>query len=399
GVVVQDMNFARGTTSGVEGAELFARLRELDPQLPIILITAWASLETAVSLVKQGADDYIEKPWDDALLLRKVKNLLNARARAAARIDDADLCGLLFASAPMNALVRLALKVAATDLSALVTGPNGAGKEKVAEIVQANSARRGAPFVKVNVGALPDELFAAELFGAEAGAFTGAKQRRVGRFEAAHGGTLFLDEIGTLSMDSQAKLLRTLQSGELERLGSNRTLTVDVRVIAATNEDLPRAIREKRFREDLYYRLAVIELAVPPLAARPDDVMPLARAFAQMHGAATFSDASVRALEAHTWPGNVRELQNRVQRALLMSPNAVLEPEHFGLDAGVSESAPVPSTIGGGDEERVAMEQALARADFVVADAARALGMSRQAFYRRMKRLGIRVSRDVSSDD
>ncbi|MCA9718777.1 MAG: sigma-54-dependent Fis family transcriptional regulator, partial [Myxococcales bacterium] len=312
GVVVQDMNFTAGTTSGAEGAALFERLRAIDPEAPIILMTAWASLSRAVELVKRGADDYLQKPWDDEALLKKVKNLLTARQQRAARSRDPQgepaLCGLLFRSARMRAVVSLALKVAGADVPVLVTGPNGAGKEKLAEIVQANSARRDAPFIKVNVGALPDELFAAELFGAEAGAFTGARARRVGRFEAADGGTLFLDELGTLSLASQAKLLRALQTGEFERLGSSVTRTADVRIIAATNIDMPASIAAGRFREDLYYRLAVIELEVPPLAERVDDIVPLAEAFIEAFSgrAARLDPSSVAALERHPWPGNVR---------------------------------------------------------------------------------------------
>ena len=217
GLVFQDMNFSEATTTGEEGAALFRALRAADPGLPIVLMTAWTSLEMAVALVKEGAADYIAKPWDDEALLRTARNLLAARASEADG-GEVDLCGLVYESARMKSVVDLAVKVARSDVSVLVTGPNGAGKEKIAEIVQANSPRREGPWVKVNVGALPDELLEAELFGAEAGAFTGAKRLRLGRFEAADGGTLFLDEIGNLSPAGQAKLLRVLQTGELQRL-------------------------------------------------------------------------------------------------------------------------------------------------------------------------------------
>jgi DNA-binding NtrC family response regulator len=425
GVVVQDMNFTEGTTSGDEGAQLFDTLRRLEPDVPIILMTAWASVDRAVELVKRGADDYLQKPWNDAALLKRVQNLMRARASqvegrrvqtpSGDALAQADLCGLLFESAAMRAVVSLAVKVAATDLSALVTGPNGAGKEKVAEIVQANSARRDEPFVKVNVGALPDELFAAELFGAEAGAFTGARTRRIGRFEAANGGPLFLDEIGNLSMESQAKLLRALQSGEFERLGSNQTQKSDVRVIAATNVDMAEAIKERRFREDLYYRLAVIELEVPPLAVRPEDVRLLARAFAERAAPAgvepRFNEACLRALSQYGWPGNVRELDNRVQRALLLAKNGKLAPEHFGLPASKAPAAPsrpateaAVATEGDGTElppsleraELQTIEQALQRSDYVVSRAAEMLGLTRQALYRRMDKLGVKLERKLS---
>src|SRR5437899_1576470 len=300
GVVIQDMNFSPGSTSGGEGLELFRRIKHLDPELPVLVITAWSSLEAAVQMVKEGASDYLAKPWDDTKLLSTVRNLRRMRAlqlenerlrteRTRARADLAasyDLREVLYESPSMHRVVSLAVQVAASDVPVLVTGPNGAGKEKIAEIVQANSRRRERPFVKVNAGALPDELLESELFGAEAGAYTGALRRRVGRFEAADGGTLFLDEIGTLSAAGQTKLLRVLQSGEFERLGSSETRRVDVRVLAATNVDLRDGMARGRFREDLFYRLNVIELAVPALRDRPEDVLPLAEHFLRSFAAA-----------------------------------------------------------------------------------------------------------------
>ena len=255
GVVLQDMNFRPGATSGDEGAALFRALRKADPELPVLLMTAWASLEAAVALVREGATDYFGKPWDDAKLVSSLRNLLRLRAleaeSARRRIERSssraelvaryDLRGLVYESDAMHRVVSLAVKIAAADVPVLVTGPSGSGKERLAEIVQANSRRSAGPFVKVNVGALPHELIESELFGAEAGAYTGASRTRPGRFEAAHGGTLFLDEIGTLPPEGQVKLLRVLQIGEFERLGSNQTRRVDVRVIGATNTDLPQA--------------------------------------------------------------------------------------------------------------------------------------------------------------
>src|SRR3954464_8783200 len=252
GVVVQDMNFSPEATTGEEGIQLFREIKRRDPGLPVLLITAWTALETAVQLVKEGASDYLAKPWDDEKLLASTRNLLrlrelqleNARLPGRGRrsgealAERHDLCGAVWASEKMHAVVTLALQVARGDVPVLITGPSGAGKEKLAEIVQASSRRKERPFVRVNAGALPDELLESELFGAEAGAYTGATRRRVGRFEAADGGTLFLDEIGNLSPSGQAKLLRVLQSGEFERLGSSDTHRVDVRVIAATNTDL-----------------------------------------------------------------------------------------------------------------------------------------------------------------
>ncbi|MDB4982801.1 MAG: sigma-54 dependent DNA-binding response regulator, partial [Myxococcales bacterium] len=346
GAVIQDMNFTQRDTTGQSGVALFRALRKLDADLPIVLLTAWGSFETAVQLVKEGASDYMEKPWDEERLVRIVQKLLhlrgvqqeNVRFRAqSARMRRTlaaryDLCGLIYASAQLQSVVSLAATVAASDVPILITGPNGAGKEKIAEIIQANSRRKDGPFVKVNVGALPDQLLEAELFGAEAGAFTGSDKLRLGRFEAASGGTLFLDEIGNLSPTGQTKLLRVLQTGEFERLGSSTTRRADVRVVSATNVDLPCAIAAGTFREDLFFRLNVIELHVPRLADRPDDIVPLAEHFlATLPGqegvaAPTLGEPAQEALLQYEWPGNVRELQNRIHRAMLLGRNGVITP-------------------------------------------------------------------------
>jgi DNA-binding NtrC family response regulator len=437
GVVVQDMNFTQHDTTGDSGVSLFRALRQLDADLPIVLLTAWGSFEIAVQLVKEGASDYMTKPWDDEKLVRTVRKLLelrglqqeNIRFRAqalrmrrtlAARYD---LCGLVYASAQMQSVVSLAVTVAASDVPILITGANGAGKEKLAEIIQANSRRKERAFVKVNVGALPDQLLEAELFGAEAGAFTGATKMRIGRFEAAAGGTLFLDEIGNLSPSGQAKLLRVLQTGEFERLGSSTTRKVDVRIVSATNVDLSRAIADGTFREDLFFRLNVIELQIPPIADRPDDILPLAEHFlATLAGrdgvaaAATLGEPASDALLQYEWPGNVRELQNRIHRAMLVSAGATITPEHLGLSAGNVTSrstgarheaaagprSAAPPELSGplsgpgsdpADPDRAMVEDALLKAGGVVSKAAAEMGISRQALYRRMERAGVVLER------
>src|SRR6202795_5076436 len=281
-LVIADMNFSTDTTSGEEGAALFRALRAQQPDLPVVLLTAWTHLEAAVQLVKAGAADYIGKPWDNDKLLATVENLLELaestrerqklqdeqRRRRERLAEQYDLCGIVFASDAMERVVELACRVARSDVRVLITGPNGAGKERIAQIVHANSAIRTGPFVALNCGAIPSELIEAELFGAEAGAYTGANRARVGRFEAADGGTLFLDEIGNLPLAGQVKLLRVLETGQFEQLGSSRTRTTRARIISATNAGLPTVIREGRFREDLYYRLNVIEIALPPLPER-----------------------------------------------------------------------------------------------------------------------------------
>jgi len=407
-VVLQDMNFRPGATSGAEGAALFRDLKRHDPSLPVLLMTAWTSLETAVALVREGATDYFGKPWDDAKLVASLKNLVRLRAledesartkreRASSRAELAaghDLCGLVYESEAMHRLVSLAVKIAPADVPVLVTGPNGAGKERLADIVQANSRRKDGPFVKVNAGALPHDLLESELFGADAGAYTGATRARPGRFEAADGGTLFLDEIATLPPEGQVKLLRVLQSGAFERLGSTQTRRVDVRVIGATNAVLAEQIRRGLFREDLYFRLNVVELSVPPLRDRPDDVLPLATAFlaafAAPRPAPALSPAAQRALLSNAWPGNVRELENRVRRALLVEGGDVLGPASLGFGEA---SLPRAREARADASERASLEALIVRHDGSVSQAAEELGLSRQALYRRMEKLGISLER------
>ena len=396
-VVIQDMNFTADTTSGEEGVELFRALRERHTDLPVILLTAWTHLETAVELVKAGAADYLAKPWDDAKLLQTVENLLELsestrevnrtrlerRKRRDALQRKYDLDGLVFASEAMARTLDLACQVARSDVPVLITGPNGAGKERIAAIVHANSSVRNGAFIAVNCGALPGELIEAELFGAEAGAYTGANKAREGRFELADGGTLFLDEIGNLPLPGQMKLLRMLETGQFERLGSGRTRKVKVRVLSATNADLKAMIRAGTFREDLYYRLNVIDVNLPPLSERIDDIMPLAEHF--LAGRAELSDAAREALLTYPWPGNVRELKNAIERAALLTNNAPITPEQLNLPqhsvAAVVRNLDEPS--------REVVESALHKADGVVSRAAQSLGLSRQALYRRMERYGL----------
>jgi DNA-binding NtrC family response regulator len=401
-LVIQDMNFHREATSGDEGIALFRALRSAQPDLPVVLLTAWTHLETAVELVKAGAADYLAKPWDNARLVTTVRNLLQLRAALTAererlaRVDRShaelaaqfDLRGIVYRSAAMHAVVQMATQVARADVPVLITGPNGVGKEILAEIIQANSAVKAGPFVRVNAGALPSELLESELFGAESGAFTGAKARE-GRFEAADGGTLFLDEIGNLSTAGQAKLLRVLQTGEFERLGSSQTRRVRVRILSATNASLADAIRLGRFREDLYYRLNVIELMVPPLAERREDVLPLARHF--LEPGYELDPAAERALLRHDWPGNVRELRNSIRRACLLAASHRIGMQDLVLPSG-GDSGAGDAAAQEREPDRGDIEAALSRHGGVVARAARDLGLSRQSLYRRMEKLGIAAS-------
>ena len=393
-LVIQDMNFSADTTSGEEGEQLFRDIRQRYPDLPVILLTAWTHLDAAVGLVKSGAADYLSKPWNDNRLIASVTNLIElgqANRALAQRVqqerrqrheleENFDLRGMVWSDPATERVLHLACQVARADVPVLISGPNGTGKERIAEIIQANSAVRDGPFVVLNCGALPSELIEAELFGADAGAYTGASKAREGKFEAADGGTLFLDEIGNLPLAGQMKLLRVLETGRFERLGSNRERQVKVRVISATNADLAAMIRAGSFREDLFYRLNLIELRLAPLAARPGDILPLANSF--LAGRKQLAPRAEAALLAHGWPGNVRELKNVMARASLLAAGPVIDAVDLGLPANAAPAAEA-------EPDRDAVAQALARANGVVAQAAADLGLSRQALYRRMERLGI----------
>lgn len=397
-LVVCDMNFSADTTSGDEGAALFRALRTAQPDLPVILMTAWTHVETAVQLVKAGAADYIGKPWDNHKLLSTIENLLElaeatrererllraSRRRRERLASQYDVSDIVFESEAMERAVELACRVARADVPVLITGPNGAGKERIAQIVHANSRARGGPFVAINCGAIPAELVEAELFGAEAGAYTGASRSRVGRFQLADGGTIFLDEIGNLPIGGQVKLLRVLETGRFEPLGSSHSRSARVRVVSATNADLPALIRAGRFREDLYYRLNAIEIALPPLSERTEDILPLAQHF--LGEDFELSEDALAALLAHDWPGNVRELRNAIERAKLLAGKRVVTATDLNLPEPrrpiVHEGDPLTREI---------IETSLRKARGNISRAAQSLGLSRQAFYRRMERFGLKT--------
>jgi DNA-binding NtrC family response regulator len=395
-LVIADMNFTADTTSGAEGVVLYRAIRDRYPDLPIILLTGWGDFEAAVSLVKAGAADYVTKPWDDAKLLASVENLLELAEMAAAQAERQredlrrrkelteryTLGGLVFVSDSMQRVVELACRVSRAEAPVLITGPNGSGKERIAEILHANSDVKDGPWVAVNCGALPAELIEAELFGVEAGAFTGAHRTRVGRFEAADGGTIFLDEIGNLPLAGQMKLLRVIEGGKFERVGSNATRAVKVRIISATNADLPSMIREGSFRQDLYYRINVVEIAVPRLTERRADILPIAESL--LGPGMKLGEGARAALESYSWPGNVRELRNVLERAKLLSREALVTAEDLGLPA------PIRRTRAGDDISKESIEEALKASGGMILYAAQSLGLSRQALYRRMDRLGMR---------
>jgi DNA-binding NtrC family response regulator len=405
-----DLNYARDTTSGAEGLELLRALKKADAGLPVIVMTAWGSIDLAVEAMRLGAGDFIEKPWDNARLLSVVRNQLElgrardetAKLKRANEILSAgDDDGFVAESAPMRQLLAQVERVAPTDANVLVLGENGTGKGVVARLLHAHSARADKPLVKVNMGGIPDSVFEAEMFGHVKGAFTDAKSDRIGRFELADGGTLFLDEVANIPPAQQPKLLRVLEDGELERVGSSRTLKVDVRLISATNADLATDVARGAFRKDLLFRLNTVELRLPPLRERRHDIRLLVDAFAARFAlryrrpTPQFAPSALRALDAYAWPGNVRELSHVIERAVLMLDSDVvdeaalnLRPEATHALAGAAALAASESMSVDAAEERLVRE-ALERTGGNIQRAAGLLGLSRPSLYRRMEKYGI----------
>jgi DNA-binding NtrC family response regulator len=400
-----DLNYARDTTSGTEGLDLLARLRQADPQLPVIVMTAWATVGLAVEAMRAGARDFIEKPWDNQRLLSVVRNQLelgralrrgqqleaeNALLRGNAELD------VVGESPAMQEALAITRRVASSDAPVLITGENGTGKSLLARLLHGWSSRSTRSLIEVNIGALPEGVFESEMFGHVRGAFTDARQERTGRFELADGGTLFLDEIGNLPAAQQAKLLRVLESGQFEPVGSSRTRKVDVRLVCATNADLSRLVSESRFRQDLLFRINTVEIHVPPLRQRTADILPLATA-ALVDAARRyqrdihdFDPAAARALVQYAWPGNVRELRNVIERAVLLAPAPSIQAADLRLAAGEA-APPTLEDMSLEDAERALIRAALRRHAGSANAAAQALGLSRSAMYRRMEKLGIRT--------
>ncbi|HEX6202160.1 MAG TPA: sigma-54 dependent transcriptional regulator [Thermoanaerobaculia bacterium] len=401
-----DLNYTRDTTSGREGLDLLAELTRADPVLPVIVMTAWASVELAVEAMRRGARDFLEKPWENQRLLAVLRTQVDlARAlKRSARLEEENRAlretgggpELVASSRAMRPVIELIERVGPSDANVLVTGENGTGKSLVARKIHAVSARAARPLVTVNTGGLSDTLFESEVFGHVRGAFTDAKSDRVGRFELADGGTLFLDEIANITPNQQAKLLRVLETGELERVGSSKTIRVDVRLISATNADLKREVAEGRFRQDLLFRLKTVEIPIPPLRDRPEDVPPLAATFLERHARhyrkrlAGFTDAALAAMTAYSWPGNVRELDHAVERGVLMATGDRIEPADLGIagDGGVERTGRLED-LPLEDVERMLIRKALARFEGNVTRTADFLGLSRGALYRRLEKYGL----------
>jgi DNA-binding NtrC family response regulator len=404
-VALIDLNYTRDTTSGREGLTLLGRLQSLDSTLPVVVMTAWGSVDSAVEAMRLGARDYVEKPWDNTRLLATLRTqvelsrALRTTGRLAAdnqRLRSADARPALVAeSRVMQAVLRQLERIAPSDANVLVTGEHGSGKDVVARWIHAASHRAGRPMITVNLGGIAETLFESELFGHVKGAFTDAKTDRVGCFELADGGTLFLDEIANVTPKQQAKLLRVLESGELQRVGSSRTKHVDVRVIAATNANLSNEVAEGRFREDLLYRLNTVEIRLPPLRERREDIPLLAAHFLREQAThyhkrvAELTPEAMRALLAHQWPGNVRELRHAVERAVLMASGTTVTEEDLGLQPARAGGATSLDDLTLEEAEKLLIQRALTRHAGNVSRAADALGVSRSALYRRIQHFGL----------
>ena len=398
-----DMNYTRDTTSGAEGFDLLARLQTLDRAPPVVVMTAWGSVDGAVEAMRRGARDYIEKPWDNRRLLATLRTQVEL-GRALRKSRQLELENralrkegfpeLIAVSPAMQPVLRLMERVGPSDANVLVLGEHGAGKEVVARWLHAASQRADRPLIAINVGGIPDGLFESELFGHVKGAFTDAKADRIGRFELADGGTLFLDEIANLPLAQQAKLLRVLETGEVERVGSSRARRVDARLISATNADPHAEVRAGRFREDLLFRLNTVAIHIPPLRDRCEDVPLLAshflRRYAQRYRkpAQSFAPDAMEALLRHAWPGNVRELDHAVERAVLMAEGDSIQARDLALGAPTDGAAALEQ-MSLEEVEQVLVRKALARAGGNVSEAAKALGLSRSALYRRLKHHGL----------
>jgi len=401
--ILIDLNYTRDTTSGQEGLDLLSEIVAVDATVPVIVMTAWANVELAVEAMRRGARDFVQKPWENERLVSILRTQVElhralqqaARLEAENRLLRAEGRPEFIAAAPaMQPVLQTIARVGPSDANVLITGEHGTGKEVVAQTLHALSARASRPLVAVNTGAIPDGVFESELFGHVRGAFTDARMDRIGRFELADGGTIFLDEIGNVPMRQQAKLLRVLESGEIERVGSSRSRKVNVRVLSATNTDLPAACTAGQFREDLLFRLNTVEIHVPALRERREDIPVLAGHFLARYAARyrrpvqRFDPAAMQALKQYAWPGNVRELEHTIERAVLMSREEEIQPADLSLSSARAQAQNFED-LSLEAVEALLVRKALQRFQGNVSQAAEALGLSRGALYRRMEKYGV----------
>ncbi len=399
--VLIDLNYARDTTSGAEGLDLLARIRDLDPHLPVLVMTAWGTVDLAVEAMRRGARDFVQKPWDNARLLATLRTqiALGRALRRGERLEAENRLlrhenepAMIAASPAMRPVLDVIARVGPSEANVLITGENGSGKAVVARALHAASPRAARAFVTLNAGGVSEGVFESEMFGHVKGAFTDARADRVGRFELAHGGTLFLDEIGNVPASQQGKLLRVLETGEFERVGSSRTIRADVRILSATNADLRAEVAAGRFRQDLLFRLNTIEIAVPPLRERREDIPALAQHFLSIHARryrkaiGGFEPAALDALLSHSWPGNVRELDHALERAVLMATGDRVRVADLALRRGGDGARLEDLSLE--EVEALLVRKAMERYGGNVSHAARALGISRSALYRRLEKHG-----------
>jgi DNA-binding NtrC family response regulator len=399
-----DLNYARDTTSGREGIELLESVRAIDGQLPVVVMSAWGTIDLAVEAIRRGARDFIQKPWNDERLVMTLRNSaeLCQALRQGQRLEAENKLfriqgrPTVIAQAPsMRSVFDTISQVGPSHANVLITGEHGTGKEVVAQMVHAVSQRADRPLIAVNTGGLPEGTFESELFGHVKGAFTDARSDRIGRFEMANTGTLFLDEIANVPLRQQATLLRVLESGEMERVGSSRKQQVDVRVVSATNADLRAACAAGTFREDLLFRLNTVEINLPALRERREDIPALASHFLSKYTARYskqidgFAGETIEKLDEYSWPGNVRELEHTIERAVIMCRESHVQPHHLGLQNASRSRSPDLSDMSLEEVEALLISKAVARCSGNVSQAAEILGLSRGTFYRRMEKYGL----------
>ena len=401
-LLMMDLNYTRDTTSGQEGLEVIPKIQEIDNTLPIVVMTAWATINLAVEAMKRGARDFVPKPWDNERLLAIVRTQIELagalrkgrKLEAANQLLRGGMPNLIAEAPAMRPVVDMIPRVAPSDANILITGENGTGKGLVAQALHALSPRNSHSMITVNMGGLSETLFESELFGHVKGAFTDAKTDRAGRFELADEGTLFMDEIANIPLNQQAKLLRVIEAGEFERVGSSKTLRANVRIISATNANLHDEVAAGRFRQDLLFRLNTIEIALPPLRDRREDIMPLANNFLQQHARryrkeiTGFDESARERLLQHSFPGNVRELDHVIERAVLMTQDRQVKARDLGLTSTGGDSRSLEE-MSLEEVEAFLIKKALARNDGNARKAAEALGLSRSAFYRRLQQYGL----------
>jgi len=401
-LLMMDLNYTRDTTSGQEGLEVIPKIQALDSTLPIVVMTAWATIDLAVEAMKRGARDFVPKPWDNERLVTIVRTQIELgsalrkgrKLEAANKLLGGNVPNLIAEAPSMRPVIEMIQRVAPSDANVLITGENGTGKSLIAQALHALSPRASHSMITVNMGGLSETLFESELFGHVKGAFTDAKSDRAGRFELADESSLFMDEIANIPLNQQAKLLRVIETGEFERVGSSKTLHANVRIISATNANLADEVAAGRFRQDLLFRLNTIEIALPPLRDRREDIMPLAKNFLSQHAQryrkelAGFDETARDRIMQHSYPGNVRELDHVIERAVLMARGPQIKAADLGLTSGGGESKSMEE-MSLEEVEAFLIKKALARNNGNARKAAEALGLSRSAFYRRLQQYGL----------